>query len=183
MIALNASIQAAELNEQGHGFIAVSEEVERLSKRANETNKSISSLNKYIQAEINQVENSLEQSVSEAANLSKFALESSNSISELERYIRQFLNMQQKIASYTNENTDETEKAYQVFISSVSQTEKNILVLKEANDNLRVINTSNNSLQDSIEEFDIQTHSQPVPEQISPVLPQLGDSFEDTPAA
>ncbi len=60
LVALNASIQAAEQNEQGRGFAIVSEEVERLAERANQTNKNISNLNKSIQTEINNVETSLE---------------------------------------------------------------------------------------------------------------------------
>ncbi len=54
MIALNASIQATELGEDGHGFVFVAEEVERLATRANDTNKQISTLNKTILAEISE---------------------------------------------------------------------------------------------------------------------------------
>ena len=154
LVALNASIQAAELNEHGEGFIAVSEEVENLSKRANDTNKNISSLNKTIQAEINQVESSLELTVSQAANLSKYAIETGNSIGELERYVTQFLKLQEKIASYTDENTEDTEKAYQTFVSSITETEKAIVILKESAKNITVINNSADVLKSSVEDFD-----------------------------
>jgi methyl-accepting chemotaxis protein len=124
MIALNASIQAAETQEvqAGRGFAVVAEEVERLAERANNTNKTISLLNKSIQSEIGKVENSLETTVSEVANLSKFAIESGNSLGELERYVVQFLNLQEKIVAYSSAQTDDTEAAFEVFVQSISET-------------------------------------------------------------
>lgn len=153
MVALNASIQAAEVSEQGRGFIVISEEVERLAERANNTNKTISSLNKSIQAEIGKVENSLETTVSEVANLSKFAIESGNSIGELERYIIQFLNLQEKIVAYTRAQTDDTESAFQVFAESISETEKSVANLKESSHAAQKITERMTKLHESVSHF------------------------------
>ena len=150
MVALNASIQAVELNENGRGFAIVSEEVERLAKRANDTNKSISSLNKSIQSEINKVESSLENTVSEVANLSKFALETTNAIAELERYVTQFLGLQEKISSYTLEQNDDAERAFETFVASISETEESVRVLKQSADSVQRITNSMDGLQISV---------------------------------
>ena len=153
MIALNASIQAAELGDKGHNFVVVSEEVERLAERAGNTNKHISSLNKTIQSEINKAENSLESTVGEISELSKFAIESGNSIGELERYIKQFLNLQEKLISYTNERTEDTEKAFKIFTDSISETEKSVGSLKQSEKLVSEIRASMENMQSSISHF------------------------------
>ncbi|MBX7173424.1 MAG: methyl-accepting chemotaxis protein [Pyrinomonadaceae bacterium] len=159
MVALNASIQAAELNEQGRGFAIVSEEVEHLAERANQTNKHISNLNKSIQTEINNVENTLETTISEVANLSRFAIETGKLIEELERYVSQFLTLQEQIIGHTREQTDDTENAFQVFVDSISETEKSITNLKESARNVEKISNSVDSLQNSVSHFTTAQHS------------------------
>lgn len=160
MVALNASIHVADSNEQSRGFTVVSEEVERLAERANNTNKTISSLNKSIQSEISKVENSLETTVSEVANLSKFALESGDSIGELERYITQFLNLQEKIVAYTRAQTDDTEKAFQVFAESISETEESVAGLKESSQATQKITERMAKLQDAVSHFNTSLYNE-----------------------
>lgn len=123
MIALNASIQANELNEAGRGFVVFAEEIERLAERAANTNKQISTLKKTIAAEIGEVEHSLQQSFGKAADLSKYAIETGDSLSELEKYIGRFLNLQTKLVSYSNEQSADTEKAFQIFAHSSTAVE------------------------------------------------------------
>lgn len=155
MVALNASIQAAEMNEQGRSFAVVSEEVERLAERANATNKNISALNKAIQSEIGKVESSLDATVSEAANLSKFAIETGNSIGELERYIGQFLHLQEKIAAYTLSHTENTEIAFETFVRSISETENSVRTLKESTKRVERIKGKMSDLEDSVSHFSL----------------------------
>lgn len=153
MVALNASIQASEMNEQGRSFAVVSEEVERLAERANATNKNISALNKAIQTEIGKVESSLDATVSEAATLTKFAIETGNSIGELERYIGQFLHLQEKIAAYTLSHTEDTETAFDTFMKSVAETESSVKTLKESVKNVDRVKQKMSDLQDSVSHF------------------------------
>lgn len=136
LIALNASIQAVENNEKGHGFTVLAEEVERLSVRAENTNKEISTLNKSIAAEISEVESSLQSTVQEAASLSKFAIETGNALSELERYVGQFLNLQSKLAAYSSMQSADADKTCQAFIESVCVNEKSVVNLKETSANI-----------------------------------------------
>ncbi len=131
-IALNASIQAGELGEQGRGFSVVAEEIERISGRADNTNKQISSLNKAMTADIEEVERSLKSTVQEAANLAKFAVETGNSLSELEKHITQILNLQGQLNADSSEQSSETERAFQVFIGSIAETEMSVECLKQS---------------------------------------------------
>lgn len=134
MIALNASIQFAESNEkgQGRGFTVLAEEVKHLAARAANSNKQISTLHKSIAAEINEVENSLHESIGEVAELSKFAIETSNSLIILEKYVERFLNLQEKLVVYSGEQSIDTEKAFESFSAIVAETEKGIKDLRDA---------------------------------------------------
>ena len=153
LIALNASIQADELGEKGRGFAVIAEEIEQLTVRAGNTNKQISLLNKTVFAEIAQVESSLDSTVGSVANLSKFAIESGNALSELERYIGQFLNLQTQLVGYSSEQSAETEKAFQVFIDSISDTEKTIETLKKSEADLAESAGVLESLQMAVADF------------------------------
>lgn len=132
LVALNASIQAAELGESGKGFILISEEVQRLAQRAENTNKQIAALSQTLRNEIKDVSGSLAASVGETANLTKFAIETGDALGELERYVAGFLNLQNKIVSYSREQADETEKAFQVFVSGIAGTEQSAVNLKSS---------------------------------------------------
>lgn len=155
LIALNASLQAVENQEKGQGFMVLAEEVERLSVRAETTNKEISSLNKSISVEIGEVENSLQATFKEAANLSKFAIETGDSLSELERYVGQFVNLQTKLAAYTGEQSADTEKSFQVFIGLIPQTEKTVNALKDSTADILQLSALMEKLQFAAEGFEL----------------------------
>lgn len=121
LVALNASIQVAELGERGRGFVVISEEIERLAKRADTTNKQITALNKAIQSEIEKVEDTLETIVGEAAIFSKFTIETGALNTDIERYLLRYLNLQKKIVDYTNAQTTDTEQAFQTLSLSIKE--------------------------------------------------------------
>jgi methyl-accepting chemotaxis protein len=157
LVALNASIQATELGEKGHGLVVVAEEVERLAERAGNTNKHISTLNQAIQTEIGEVARSLETTVGETANLSKYAIETGNALGELERYIATVLNLQNKVVSYSREQTDETEKAFAVFVAGISETENAASNLKESAGKLSKLTDALEELQQSVAPLKLPT--------------------------
>lgn len=146
-IALNASIQAGEPGESGRGFSVVAEEIERLAARAKNTNKQIDSLNKAINSDIAEVERTLKSTVEEAANLSKFAVETGNSLSELEKHISQILSLQDQLTADSSEQAAETDKAFQVFIGSIAETEMSVESLKHSEKTVgSLVNTLSNLL-------------------------------------
>jgi hypothetical protein len=162
MIALNASIQATELGEDGHGFVLVAEEVERLAVRANGTNKQISTLNKSILAEIRKVESSVEMTMGEVASLSKFAIESSNVLNEMGRYVSQFLNLQENLISYSKDESEEADNAFTTLQDSISETETTVSKLKDSSVELDSLAKAMKDLRSHISEFRLakdETHS------------------------
>jgi len=155
LIALNASIQAVETKQSGNGFSILAEEVERISGRADNAGKQISTLNKSIAAEIAQVEESLHSTVAEVANISKFTLEAGNSLGELERYVGQFLNLQTKLAANSTQQSAETEQALTVFTSSLSESERALIGLRETEANMAHLSMLIEGLKASIAGFRI----------------------------
>lgn len=153
MIALNASIQATEFGEEGRSFVIVSEELERLAARANGTNKQISMLNNSILSEISKVEHALETTVGEVAGLSKYAIETSNVLGELERYIEQYLNLQENLIAFSKDQSEETDEAFETFVSSISETESKIKNLKDSSSQVNNILLMMKNLQMHTAEF------------------------------
>lgn len=177
LIALNASIQADELGDKGRGFALIAEEIKQLTSRASNTNKQISLLNKTVFAEIAQVESSLDTTVGSVANLSKYAIETGNALSELERYIGQFLNLQTQLTGYSSEQSAETEKAFQVFIDSIADTEKTVETLKRSESELAASAGLLESLQMSVADFKSVKMSGDLTEIISEQS-TFGETFE-----
>lgn len=172
MIALNASIQTEAAD--GRGIAVIVEEIDRLATRADNMNKQISGFNKSIAAEISQAEMALQTTVGEAANLSKFAIETSNSLGELEKYIGQFLNLQNKLVAYSQEQTAETGKAFQIFVGSISETENSIKTLKDSDASIVQISKTMETLRDMVADFKLASaenyrkeFSQPLAEDFS----------------
>lgn len=155
MIALNASIQAGEVSEQGKRFAILEEEVERLATRAENSKKQISQINKSISAEINEVERSLQMTVGEVANLSKFAIETGDSLSELEKYVGKVLNLQDKIVAFSLEKSEETNEAFETFAKSIDDTETVSRRLRESDSKIKNTADSLETLQASVAGFKI----------------------------
>lgn len=153
MIALNASIQASEMGEDGRSFVVFSEELERLAARANGTNKQISMLNSSILSEIGKVEKSLDTTTGEVAELSKFAIETGNILGELERYIGQYLNLQNNLIAFSEDNSDETDKAFETFGSYISDTENSIKHLTANSNQIKNISVLMNQMELQTSEF------------------------------
>ena len=84
ILALNASIQAAMAGEAGVGFAVVAEEVDRLSKRCNDSTKQIGSLVRNIQTEISDAIVGMEESIAEVVEGSKIASQAGEALSDID---------------------------------------------------------------------------------------------------
>jgi methyl-accepting chemotaxis protein len=153
LIALNASIRAAEGADKKQGFAILAEEVERLAARAEKTSKEISSLNQSITAEIGDVGNSLQTTVGEAANLSRFAIEIGDALNELEKYVNGSLNLQTKLARVSGEQSIEVEKTLTAFAESVAATKRNISELKRSETQITAVADTAKNLQSAAAHF------------------------------
>lgn len=122
LVALNSSIQSAELGEHGRGFIVVSEEIQRLAARTDKTHKQINTLNKSIKSEIEKVEESLGAIVGEAANFSKFTIEIGNTTGDVERFLARYLKLQEKFEAYAGCQTGEITQAFRLLDEFVGES-------------------------------------------------------------
>lgn len=163
MVALNASIQAAELGESGHGFALVAEEVERLAGRAGATNKQIAALNKSLATEIRKVENALELAGGEIAGFSKYAIESCNLLAELERYVGQFVNLHENLIAVSGDRSEEADRAFMTFLNSISESKATVDELKNSSAELHELSGLMENLQSAVSDFRI---SAPEPETV-----------------
>jgi methyl-accepting chemotaxis protein len=161
LVALNASIQAAELGEEGRGFVTVAAEVERLAGRADKSHKHLSALNKAIQSEIEKVETALESIVGEAANFSKFTIETGNLSGDMERYLNRYLQLQEKIGTYTGAQTAEIEQAFQTLNFSVAQTHNFAGDLKNSVQAISRVTHSMDNLQTAVAHFNLTPAAPP----------------------
>ena len=98
VLALNASIQAAAAGQQGRGFVAVAEEVERLAERSAVASKQIDALTKAIQGETNEAVESMETTVKEVAIGVKLTSEVGETLSEIESVTEKLAQISQTIA-------------------------------------------------------------------------------------
>ncbi len=158
-VALNASIQAGDFGESGRGFSVVADEIKRIAARAENTNKQIATLNKAMTSDIGEVERSLKSTVHEAANLSKFAVETGNSLSELEKHITQILSLQDQLTADTSEQSAETDKAFQIFIGSIAETEMSVESLKQSEKTVAALTTTFANLLLMVEDFKLPPNS------------------------
>ena len=159
-VALNASIQAGDFGESGRGFSVVADEIKRIAARAENTNKQITTLNKEMTLGIGEVEHALKSTVEEAANLSKFAVETGNSLSELEKHITQILNLQDQLTADSSEHSAETDKAFQVFIGSIAETEMSVESLKQSEKSIAALVSTLANLPLAVDDFKLpQTSS------------------------
>jgi methyl-accepting chemotaxis protein len=119
MVAMNASIQATAAGEAGRGFIVVAEEVEKLAQRASNTNKQISSLNKSIAAEINELSSSLDSSSRDTVGISRLTQQIGTALTEVEKHLSSNTERQQKLLAYTQLQSQTSQKSFVTFKDSI----------------------------------------------------------------
>ena len=176
-VALNASILAGDFGDGTRGFSVVADEIKRISARAENTNKQIAALNKAMGADIGEVERFLKSTVQEAANLSKFAVETGNSLGELEKHISQILNLQDQLTANSSEQALETEKAFQVFIGSIAETEMSVEAMKQSERSVAALVSTLANLQLAVEDYKLP-QSAPDEDANFPVETNYPNAFE-----
>jgi methyl-accepting chemotaxis protein len=85
ILALNASIQAAQAGEAGRGFAVVAEEVERLAERSTNATKKIANLIKTIQTETKEAITAMEEGTREVVEGSKLASQAGQALGQIEQ--------------------------------------------------------------------------------------------------
>jgi methyl-accepting chemotaxis protein len=98
ILALNASIQAAQAGEAGKGFAIVAEEVERLAERAAESTRRIASLIQSVQGDTNEAISAMEATTREVVGGSQLANEAGQKLAQIEEVSRQISGLVKTIA-------------------------------------------------------------------------------------
>ena len=156
LIAINASIQTGEPSAgNGHNSGLISEEIERIATRAENIGKQISVINKTILSEFGETENSLLATINEAAGLSKLTIETGSALDEIEKYTARILNLQDKIFTYSKEQTKESEAAFKTFVLGIPETENSLVHLKDLANNAAKISDVLEDLQVLVEDLKI----------------------------
>ncbi|MCH9649549.1 MAG: methyl-accepting chemotaxis protein [Deltaproteobacteria bacterium] len=121
ILALNASIQAAMAGPAGRGFGVVAEEVERLSERAAESTKRISTLVKTIQAETNETVTAMESTTRQVVEGSERANEAGTALQEMSDVVNQ---LAESIITISRETQSQAESSQSLSatIGQVSET-------------------------------------------------------------
>lgn len=109
LLALNASLQAAAAGQAGRGFVAVTEEVERLAERSNRAAQRIAALAQSIQMETKDVVSSMEETIGEVVAGSLLADKAGSALVEIERVANELADLIQMISESTRQQAHSSE--------------------------------------------------------------------------
>ncbi|NLZ16955.1 MAG: methyl-accepting chemotaxis protein [Desulfobulbaceae bacterium] len=157
ILALNASIQAAMAGEAGFGFAVVAEEVQRLAESSSNSTKQIDTLIKSIQAEIKDVGNRMDESISKVVQGSQLADGAYAKLQEIESVSNQLADL---IESITRSAADQVQRSEHVVESmmAVGEVSTNTAHSTQKTDNLMsVLNNTARQLREAVDAFKIET--------------------------
>ena len=110
ILALNASIQAAMAGDAGHGFAVVADEVQRLAESSSNSTKQIETLINNIQAEIKNVSNRMDESISKVVQGSQLADGAHEKLQQIENVADQLAELIEAITEATSEQVKVSEQ-------------------------------------------------------------------------
>jgi hypothetical protein len=118
--------------------------------------------------------------VQETADLSKFAVETGNALSEMEKHIAQILNLQDYLTADSSEQAAETEKAFQIFIGSIAETEMSVDALKQSEKSVAALAATLGDMLLAVDDFKLPPGSAEANFRIETDFP---NAFENTKSA
>ncbi|RMG01014.1 MAG: hypothetical protein D6735_12535, partial [Acidobacteria bacterium] len=92
----------------------------------------LSTLKQAIRKQIDDTSNSLESSADKTAKLTEFMLEVEEVMDNLPRHTSRFMEIQEKIVTFSNEQAQQMEQAFQLLIRTTIETESSVENLKNA---------------------------------------------------
>jgi methyl-accepting chemotaxis protein len=121
VLALNASMQAAQAGEAGRGFAAVAEEVQRLADSVRQSTQQIASLVQNIQLETNDTVTTVNRVIDQVVKGSEAAQRSNIQMEITERSTSQLVQAVQRIATASQAQVKIAE-ALQVSVGDITRT-------------------------------------------------------------
>ncbi len=110
LLALNAAIEAARAGEQGRGFAVVADEVRKLAERTTKATKEIAQMIKQIQADTEDVVNSVNQGTEEVAEGKILAGKAGNSLNTIIAGSEKVVDIISQVAAASEEQSSAAEQ-------------------------------------------------------------------------
>ena len=173
VLALNASIQAAAAGNQGRGFVAVAEEVERLADRSAQASKQIDVLTKAIQGETSEAVTAMETTVKDVLLGVKLTDEVGGTLHEIEIITAQLAEISHNIAHAARVQTQNSINVSGSMRAAAQVSQTNTTEMKQTANSASLLATWAQELRTSIAPFRL-------PEDALNELPRRED---DAPAA
>jgi twitching motility protein PilJ len=153
LLALNASLQAAQGGESGRGFSVVAEEVERLAERSNRLTRQIAELAQTIQAETKDVVASMEETIHEVVVGSTLADRAGQALVEIEQVSKRLAELIKSISESAQRQATSSEDISRAMTSIAKVTELVQNGSKHAADSMKTLVLLSEELSGSVASF------------------------------
>ena len=153
ILALNASIQAAQAGDAGRGFAVVAAEVERLADRSTEATKKIAALIKSIQTDTNEAIAAMEETTREVVDGSTLANEAGQKLTEIESVSNRLAGLIQTITNAAAEQSRGSEDVARSMTDISRVTQETASGTKRAARAIVQLSSLAEELRHSIERF------------------------------
>lgn len=170
LLALNASLQAAQGGETGRGFAVVAEEVERLAERSNRLTRQIAALAQTIQSETKDVVASMEETIHEVVVGSTLADRAGQTLVEIEQVSTRLAELIQSISESAQRQATSSEDISRTMTSIAKVTELVQNGSKQAADSMKTLVSLSDELRGTVAPFklpgDKRAGKNPPPENV-----------------
>lgn len=153
ILALNASIKAANAGEAGKGFATVAAEVEQLAERSQQATKRVSALIKSIQSDTNEAISAMEETTKEVVAGSNLANVAGQKLEQIEDVSSQLAELIQSISKSAQEQSSSS-TAVTTSMGDISQvTQQSAVGAQQAARSIRELAEKANELRQSLRRF------------------------------
>lgn len=174
ILALNASIQAAAAGQQGRGFAAVAEEVEKLAERSGAASKQIDALTKAIQGETNEAVAAMEATVKEVLLGAKLTGEVGESLGEIETIAHKLAEISHDIAASARRQAIDSVEISSAVRTVAAVSEQNAAGMKNSAETVNQLAVWAQELRGSVASFRLPAETDSDTETKSPFTVSSG---------
>ncbi len=156
ILALNASIQAATAGDAGHGFAVVAEEVQRLAESSTKSTRQIESLIKSIQAEIKDVSNRMDESISKVVQGATLADNAYAKLAEIENIANELGTQIESITKASAEQVSISERVMKDMLAVGKVSRDTSTSSKATAERMKLLTKTSHGLRDAVETFRVE---------------------------
>lgn len=134
LLALNATILAAQAGEYGKGFSVVADEIRELSERTGASTREITDIISGIQAHIEKAVISVEEGMTSVGEGERFSVETTTILEGITRRFKTFQDMSLKIAKATQEQARGSKQVTQRLEANTATIHQMAMAIQEQSD-------------------------------------------------